>query len=72
MKKEIPWIVILIVAAVIKILQVPSGYAISWRVDQYTHRAVALSNVIFWALLIIVAVLILIELARRWRGGMPR
>ena len=72
MKKEVRWMVILIVAAVIKIFQVPSGFAISWRVDQHTHRGVALSNVIFWALLIMVAVLILIELAHRWRGGMRR
>jgi hypothetical protein len=72
MKKQIVWFVLLAVAAAVKILDVPSNLAISWRADQFTHRGVALSTVIFWALLITVGVLILIELVRRWRTGVMR
>ena len=72
MKKQIVWFVLLAVAAAVKILDVPSNLAISWRADQFTHCGVALSTVIFWALLITVGVLILIELVRRWRTGVMR
>ena len=69
MKKEIVWVVLLAVAAIVKILNVPSMYGISWRVSDDTHRGVGLSTVIFWALLITVGVLIVIDLVQRWRSG---
>ena len=70
MKKAILWVVLLAVAIIFKILQPP--YEIGWRVDPYTHRGVNVGDVIFWSLLIIVEVLVLVELAHRWRSGMLR
>jgi hypothetical protein len=61
MKKEMVWVVLLVVAVLVKIFQVPSSIGISWGVDQHTHRGVPLSDVMFWGLLIIVGVLMLIR-----------
>jgi hypothetical protein len=72
MKKEILWIAILVAAVLVKVFNVPSNYGISWRVSADTHRGVAMSSVIFWALLVIVAIWVLIDLAHRWRAGMLR
>jgi len=54
------------VAVVVRYLPT-GGLAISWRSDQYTHRAMSFNSVIFWVLLVVAIVLVLVEVQRRLR-----
>ncbi len=65
MKEAILWAALLLAAVLVKVLDVFSNFAISWRVDEHTHRAVALSSVIFWTLISTVGVLVIRSAIRR-------
>jgi hypothetical protein len=72
MKKEILWLALVVVAAAVKVFDIPSNWGISFPVSADTHRGVPMSSVIFWTLLLVVAIWVLIDLAQRWRAGMLR
>jgi len=68
MKKLILWVALLALAIVVRVL--PSGgFGLGWTVDKYTHRATSLNILAFWAILIIVAILVFAEIIKRMRAG---
>ena len=71
MKKEIWWLALLVVAAAVKMFNIPSNWGISWTVSPGLRRGEPMSTVIFWALLLIVAIWVLADLAHRWRDTLP-
>ena len=56
------WALVLLGVAVLLKLSPEGGGAVSWPVDQHTHRAVSLNVPFFWAALIAVAVLVTISI----------
>jgi uncharacterized protein HemY len=68
MKKLIWWVTLLALAIVIRVL--PSGgFGLGWTVDKYTTRDISLNILAFWAILIIVAILLFAEIIKRIRAG---
>ena len=70
MKKEILWIALVVVAAAVKIFNIPSNWEVGWTVAPGLRRGEPMSTVIFFALLAIVTIWVLVDLALRWRAGM--
>jgi hypothetical protein len=63
-RKLVLWLIILSVALIVRVLPTfPLG--ISWRMDEYTHRAISLNTLVFWLLLLLAVALAAIEALRR-------
>jgi hypothetical protein len=68
MTKYLCWAILLLGAVLAKIL--PTGnIEIAWAVNKNTHQGTSFNNVIFWILLITLAIWIVADISRRMRTG---
>jgi uncharacterized membrane protein len=63
--KNIVLALVCAIAAVLVRYLPTAGIAVSWRVDQHTHRGVSFNIVASWILLIVALILVLIYAVRR-------
>jgi len=47
------------------------GFGVSWRVDEHTHRGIALNNTVFWVFLFAAGLFFLLEGIQRTRTYVP-
>lgn len=46
-------------------------FAVSWRIDENTHRGMSFSEILFWPLLIVAVVFLLLGVIQRLRTHSP-